>query len=232
MEFLIIPKRVLTFMLSIISLLVVLHVTQLAIYYYVGDPDIFDFVELIDFDYEANLPSFYSSSALLFTSLLLWIIGWYKFKQKALFKYHWLGLAFVFTFLGVDEGIALHEDIGDIFENKEWVDAQGFLFFAWVVPYGVLLLFFALSYLRFVLALPGKIKVLFICAGVMFVGGAMGLEIFSAREADLHGTDTVLYSALYTMEEILEMTSIALFCYALLLYIQQFSAKVVFHIDR
>lgn len=232
MDFSIRPKTVLITMLCIIACLAALHIAQLFIYYYIDDPDIFDFVEIIDFDYEANLPSYYSSAALMFASLLLWIIGRHEFNANTPFKNHWIGLAIIFMLLSVDEAISLHEDIGDLFEDKEWVAAKGFLFFAWVVPYGVLMIFFAASYFRFVMALPSQTKWLFVCAGLMFVSGAMGVEVISAREADMHGSGTILYSALYTVEELLEMSAIAIFCYASLQYIQQQSEAVSFHIVR
>ena len=194
MEYSLNPRRIALVMLSIIALLATLHITQLIIFFYIGDPEVFDFIEIIDFDYEANLPSFYSSTAIIFCAVLLWAISLDKRRTQAPYRYHWIGLAIIFTFLGIDEAIALHEDIGDIVEEQEWVNAKGFLFFAWVVPYGILLVVFALSYLKFVFALPRQTMILFVSAGIIFITGAVGIEIFSAREADLNGTDTVTYS--------------------------------------
>jgi len=208
-------------MLSIIALLTVCHVTQLVIYFQIGDSRVFDFVELFDFDYEANLPSFYSSTAIIFCAALLWIIGIQKRRDNAPFKYHWIGLAIIFTFLGIDEAVALHEDIGDFFEDQHWVDAEGFLYFAWVVPYGTLLFLFAASYMKFVFALPKQTMILFIAAGTIFISGAIGIEVVSANEADLNGTDTLYYSVLYTLEELCEMFGIVIFCYGILRYIEE-----------
>ncbi len=49
--------------------------------------------------------------------------------------------------------------------------------------------------------------------------GVIGVEMLGAREADLHGTDTVLYCVLYTIEELLEMLGIVVFIHALLSHI-------------
>ena len=214
------PKRVAHIMLSIIALLTVMHVTQLVIFFQIGNPDVFDFIEIIDFDYEANLPSFYSSTSILFCSILLWVIGLQKRREQAPFKNHWIGLAIIFTFLSLDEAIALHESIGDIMEQQQWVNAEGFLYFAWVVPYGILLMVFAASYLKFVFSLPRQTMILFISSGALFIIGAIGIEILSAQEADINGTETVFYSTLYTIEELCEMLGIVIFCYALLRYIE------------
>lgn len=231
MEYSLNPKRIVVAMLTIIAVLTVMHIVQLVIFFYVGDSRVFDFVEIIDFDYEANLPSFYSSTAIIFCAVLLWIISLQKRREKAPFSSHWIGLAIIFVFLGIDEAIALHEEIGDFVEDQKWVDAEGFLYFAWVVPYGILLVLFAVSYLKFVLALPRQTMILFVCAGLIFIGGAMGIEVFSAREADLHDTDTLLYSVLYTVEELCEMIGIVIFCYALLRYIEAQGGHVQFHIN-
>ena len=170
---------------------------SIIIYFYIDNPKVFDFIELVDFDYEANLPSFYSSLAILFCAILLWLISLQKQTAGLKYRYHWLGLAFIFTFLGLDEAIALHEEVGDFVEELNLFEASGYLYFAWVVPYGILLILFALTYLKFVLSLPKTIMLKFICAGLMFIGGAVGLEVISAREADLHGSETVYYSILY-----------------------------------
>ncbi len=70
MEFSLNPGRVVKIMLTIIIVLAALHISQLVVFFEVGDPDKFDFIEMIDFDYEANLPSFYSSAAILFCAAL------------------------------------------------------------------------------------------------------------------------------------------------------------------
>lgn len=99
------------------------------------------------------------------------------------------------------------------------------------MPYGALLAIFVISYLRSVLALPRVTMLLFITAGAMFVGGAVGIEVFSACEADLRGSETILYSVLYTLEELCEMCGVALFCYALMRYIESEYGGLRIHFD-
>jgi hypothetical protein len=229
-EFTLNPRRIAAGMLGVIALLAAMHVAQLLVYFYVGDPDVFDFVEMIDFDYEANLPSLYSSLAIFFCAVLLWLIALDKRGTGADFRHHWLGLAVIFTFLGVDEAVALHEEVGDLVEESGWFEATGYLYFAWVVPYGILLLLFAITYLRFVIALPTKTMWTFVLAGLLFVGGAIGIEVVSAREADLHSSETVYYSVLYTLEELCEMIAIVIFSYGLLRYVEAEKSHVTFRV--
>ncbi len=221
MAFTLNPNRITKHMLYVIAVLTLMHLTQLITYYLVGDPEKFDFIELIDFDYEANLPSFYSSLAILFCAVLLYIIALKKCREQKNFRRHWMGLAIIFTFLSVDEAASLHENIGDFIESLALFEAKGLLYFAWVVPYIILLFAFALSYLKFVCSLPKRFMLLFTASGILYVFGAMGIEAFSAKEADLNGTKTMLYSTLYTIEELCEMMAIVMFSNGLMHYIKQ-----------
>lgn len=58
-------------------------------------------------------------------------------------------------------------------------------------------------------------------AAVVFVFGAAGLDILSAKEAYENGTTTIYYSVVYTIEELLEMIGLVLFTGALLEVVQQ-----------
>jgi len=67
----------------------------------------------------------------------------------------------------------------------------------------------------------------FIMAGVIFLTGALGVEMLGAREADVYGYDTVIYGFLYSLEEMLEMLGVVLFIYALLSYLAQLQGGLV-----
>lgn len=220
MHFTLAPKAVLKTLLWIIFVLAVLHIAQFSLIFIINDFDVFEGVRMFDFDYEKNFPSLYSALAILFCAMILSCISVFKRREDAPFKNHWFFLAIIFVYLGCDEALALHEEVGDLVEDYGLVKAEGFLFFAWVVPYAILMLLFALSYMRFVFALPRKTMLLFIASGTLFLSGAFGFEIFSARQADIEGFDTIGYYVLYTLEELCEMIGIALFCYALLDYLQ------------
>jgi hypothetical protein len=100
---------------------------------------------------------------------------------------------------------------------------SGLLYFAWVVPYALVLTAFGILYLPFVWALPPQSRVLFVAAGIVFVSGAMGMELLGGRELERYG-GTLLYAMYYTIEEAMEMGGILLFIYALLDYIATHAA--------
>lgn len=60
---------------------------------------------------------------------------------------------------------------------------------------------------------------LFIISGAIFLTGAIGFEMLSARHDSLYGINSITYKAYYTCEEFLEMLGIAIFIYALLRYL-------------
>jgi len=207
------PKKLATTLLWIIAILTVIHSVVLFLYFYWEDDYVYGLVDLFDFDIEGNFPTFYSAVAMLLATGLLALITRANWDRQGTYRFHWLLLTGLLLFLTFDEATAIHELIGGFFED--YLDASGFLYFMWVVPYGIAVTVLGIFFLKFVLALPAQTRNRFIAAGVIFLSGAMGLEVFGAREADLNGTETITYCVLYTFEEILEMLGIVLFVYAL-----------------
>jgi hypothetical protein len=213
MEIKVEPKKLASTLLWIIAILTVIHSVVLFLYFYWEDDYVFGLVDLFDFDIEGNFPTFYSAVAMLLATGLLALITRANWNRENGHRAYWLLLTCIMLFLSFDEATAIHETIGSYFE--EFLDASGFLYFMWVVPYGVAVGLLGLFFLKFVFALPAQTRNRFIAAGIIFLSGAMGLEVFGAREADLNGTETITYCVLYTFEELLEMLGIVLFIYAL-----------------
>jgi hypothetical protein len=207
------PRKIATTLLWIIAVLTLIHSVVLFLYFYWEDDYVFGLVDLFDFDIEGNFPTFYSAFALLLATGLLAVTTHANWNRAGGNRNYWLLLTCLFLFLTFDEATAIHETIGDYFEN--FMDASGFLYFMWVVPYGVAVVVIGAFFLRFVLALPARTRNGFIAAGIIFLSGAIGLEVFGAREADLNGVETITYCVLYTFEELLEMLGIVLFIHTL-----------------
>lgn len=88
-------------------------------------------------------------------------------------------------------------------------------------PALVIVALVALSYIGLLRALPRQFLVLFATSGAVFVAGAVGAE-WIGSELGRHqlGNDASwAYQLVVIVEEGLEMAGIALFIYALLLYI-------------
>jgi uncharacterized membrane protein YfcA len=170
------PGAVTQFLLRVVVCLVVLFVlTKMPVYFlpdYVGK----DFLaDKFDLDAEGNIPTFYSFLALLFSSVLLGAIAHAKNLDNDRYKNHWKILSFIFLYLSVDEIGQLHEDFD--YPMQKLLNATGFLYSAWIVPFGFLVAIFALSYSKFLFHLPVSTKKMFVAAFALYIGGAIGMEM-------------------------------------------------------
>ena len=194
---------IIRFLSIIAALLILLNSIMLIVYFYIGDSNIFDFVQMIDLDQEANLPTVFSSAILLIAAFLFYLLG-QKSKSLQDNQYpYWLGLSIVFTFLGLDEGATIHETLGDM--TEKYVDANGYLHYPWVISYTILVTILGFLYFRFFFNMERKLFWSFMKAAAIFLTGAIGFELLGAKEASLHSSDTMLYCYYYTIEESLEM---------------------------
>ncbi len=224
MEIKVDPKQVAIAFLWVAAVLTLINSVLLFFYFYLDDDELFGLIDLFDFAIEGNIPTLYAAVAILFCSALLALITHANWHRPDGRRFYWLGLTILFLFLTIDEGAAIHEAVGSYFER--YLFAEGFLYFMWVVPYGIATVVLGLVFLKFVWELPKNTRVRFIVAGVIFLTGVLGIEMLGAREADLHGTETVAYCILYSLEEMLEMLGIILFIYALLSHLAQETGRL------
>ena len=213
------PKKITRFFVFIATCLILIHI-PLQIYRVSteGGDTLFGLGFLFDLDHEQSFPAFYSSVALLFSSILLGIVYLAKLKTKATFSNHWLSMATIFLFLSLDEALLFHERLTPPF--KEFLHASGFLYSTWIVPYAILVIAFVSVFLEFIFHLPKKTRREFVIAGLVFVMGAIGFESISAIRYDaLQTTIDPFYILLSTIEEALEMAGVILFIHALTSYI-------------
>jgi len=201
--------------LSIIALILIfIHINILVIYFLVGDPDKFDFIRMFDLDMERNVPTLFSSAILLISAFLFYLLSKTPSEQKKGSRIFWLGLGFVFTFLAFDESAKIHEQLGDM--TEKFVDTTGYFHYPWVISYGILVLILGMLYFRFFWKMESKIFWSFMGAAAMFLSGAVGFDMLGGMEAEMHSTDTILYSFLYTIEESLEMFGVIYLIWILL----------------
>lgn len=225
MNFQVHPRQVLAGLLYLILGLLLLNVLGIVSEFYLDHDYVHGLVPLFRFEREANVPTLYSSIALLFSSALLLIIA-KKNRRIGSAYFPWLGLAVIFLFISIDEIASIHERL--IAPVRESLGTSGLLFFAWIIPYGVALLVFVIAYSRFLFRLPKKISALFVISGAIFVSGAIGFEMLGGWRFEMYGNHDLVYSLYYTCEETLEMVGIAIFIYALLTHIvRQFGSLTV-----
>jgi len=174
-------------------------------------------VKLLNVNLEANLPTYFSALVLLGDAILLAFIA---YGSKALGEkfWHWIGLSGIFVFISLDEMIQIHEQLRAPMEAL--FSTSGLLYFAWFIPYVGMVAIIGIAYFKFMMRLPKNILKLFILAGVVFVSGAVGMEMIGGMHAEIHGEETLTYALMYNFEEFLEMSGAAIFFYALISYIE------------
>jgi hypothetical protein len=185
-------------------------------------------VRLTWVDEEANLPAWFSASLLLLCALLMAVITSLVRQQGGGQVAGWLVLTLIFLFLSLDEIAQLHEL--SITPLRDRFGATGFLYYAWIVPAALCVILFVLGYLRFLGRLPARTRRLFLLAGAIYVGGAIGVEAVSGQQASLYGERNLTYHVIITLEELLEMTGLVVFVFALLDYIGHQFTRITFHV--
>lgn len=175
-------------------------------------------ITLFYLDSEKNFPTAYSFCLLLSCSLLLAIITFIQVKNHTRYTNHWRGLSAIFLFLAFDEFCEFHELLTNSTRNT--FKTSGFFYFAWVIPAIALLSLFILAYLKFILALPQETRRGFICSGMVFIAGAIGMETIGGWLFDTYNVKNLAYMFISTTEETLEMFGIIIFINTLLNYLK------------
>ncbi|WP_336495529.1 hypothetical protein [Aliivibrio fischeri] len=211
-------KKLLMFFISIIVFLVIANGFAIISEHFLSYPHMETIIRLFNVDKEMNVPTLYSSCAMIFASVLLALIAYVHFNKNEQYL-AWAGLSAIFLFLALDEMTELHEMlVGPV---RSSLNTTGILYFAWVIPYAALLLVFALTYFKFLFRLPTNTRNRLILAGIIYVSGALVMELIGGKIAEQYGTDALIYAISYTIEETLEMLGIATLIYTATTYISE-----------
>ncbi|MGL5060291.1 MAG: hypothetical protein ACRC62_09925 [Microcoleus sp.] len=182
-------------------------------------------ISLFNLDREINYPSWYSSFTLLFCGILLNIIAAAKQKEGDRFFRHWKVLGCLFVLFSLDEILSFHE-ILIINDLRKALSLGGLFYFIWVIPGAIFVAVVGLTYIKFLKHLPRQTRSLFLLAGSLYVGGALGMEMVCGYYADAVGQRNLVYGLLASVEEILEMLGTIVFIYALLSYIGSYLENI------
>ena len=177
-------------------------------------------IPFFDLNYEKNYPAFFSAIYLAFSGYLCRLVACEKQREGEQFCSHWSWLSIIFYFLAFDEFFLIHDRLNQPIRTA--LNLDGAFYFAWVIPYSLLLVVFALYFYKFVVqGLPVKVRNRFVLSGFLFVLGALGVEMLGAGRAEAFGRSDIWYTILTTIEESLEILGINLFIYFLYCYIEE-----------
>lgn len=208
------PRSLTRMFVAVIALLVLLHgITQTLRFAVFDGGNMGGLVPLFSLGSDGNLPTYFSSLVLFFSGLMLLALAVAELRNREHDGWYWVGLSLVFAFLAIDEMLQLHERLTE--PMRTVLGTGGLLFYAWIVPYGLGTLVLVTIYWRFLWRLPRDTAWLMLLSGAIFVGGAIGVEMLGGLVFERIGSINPVYVGLQTIEEVLEMSGIVLFLYAI-----------------
>lgn len=223
------PKRIFRVMLQIIGVLLFFQILILLSETFTVHNKVTSYIKhFFNFHAENNFPAYISSLFLVMAGMLSLLLGVNSNEQDKRHRTRWKVLGGLFFFLAFDEAIQIHEVISQGLRNNLGEQLPGFLHYAWVIPYALLVVVALIYFFKFVWNLPVRLKNLIFIAGFVYVFGALGLEIVESYIDTSIGTDNLLYMVLVSIEESLEMLGIAIMCYALLIRLSSLKTSVYF----
>lgn len=177
------------------------------------------------FDKEKNIPTYFSSIILLVAAVLLGYIYLLKSRTKDDYYQYWGFLGLGFLFMSIDEYVGFHELLN--LSLQERTELSGWFYNPWViVGIGVVVMVGLLLY-RFILNLKASIRRRFLLSGIIYVGGAIGVELLGGYITDYYGgRETFLYAAVSHVEEVLEMVGVSYFIYGLLSFLELYRKEL------
>lgn len=200
-------------------LLIMASIGGQLIVYLTGHDVVYGLIWLFNLNGEKNIPTAFATFLLLFSALLLAVIAILERKKTGTPVFHWAILSSGFLFMAIDEAWSFHELLIRPVHGLMGGDTFGIFYFAWVIPAIAFILVLAPLFFRFLLRLPAKTRFTFLMAAILYIGGAIGVELFEGRYAELHGTRNLTYNVFITVEESLELGGVILFIWGLLVYI-------------
>jgi len=219
------PERVLSWLLAVIAMLLLAATLGAIAHLEFERSTIWGLRQLFHVGHENNVPTYFSSVQLLAAAILLGLIACREAQIRSPWRWHFGVLAVGFVALSVDEMASIHE----LLARLGLFLMGDFFYFTWLAPALVIVALVALSYIGLLRALPRQFQVLFATSGAVFVAGAVGVESIGSEIArdQLDTEASWAYQLVMIVEEGLEMAGIALFIYALLLYIARARISLV-----
>lgn len=205
------PRRTTLILTAIMLLLISIHILAMLANFddLLGLKSTLDFeywhVAIFDLDEEESFGTWFSTMLLLFASVLLIHLASQLRAAADSMSRWWMVLGLGFGLMSIDEVVGMHELFNTLYEDSPWTGA-GF----------VMVIIGGFCYLPFLWHYRWRTSGLMLVAGILFCGGAIGVEHYS-------GTDlqSVRYNMLTGLEEGLEMAGVILLIYTVLDFIER-----------
>jgi len=213
-------KRLTTGLFITVGILSLLSIAGQAAKFLLEGKTVLGFLQdfrLFNFDFENNIPTWYSSFQLLLAALFMGLIAAWKLQIKDKYRIQWSILGVLLLLMSLDETASIHERFVQPLQNS--LKLGGLLHFSWLILGFIIVAAFIIYFYKFFLHLDKKTRNKIIIAGGLYLAGVLGSELVGGWIVEAFG-DSIQYAVITTVEEMLELFGIALLINTLLEYIK------------
>lgn len=219
------PIRTLTFVLLVVNAAFFLAylVTRVILWFGPAVPSKLEaLLQEFDVDAEGNIPTWYSIVLLAAAGGLALLIGVLRRRQAQSRWGWWIASGILLLLLSLDESASIHEQAFEPMQRLFGVLSGPFAF-AWVIAGLAAVVVVLLVFARFYLSLPNDTKLGIGIGGLVYLGGALGVEMLAGALVPYlvpigQGTSFAM-NVLSGIEELLEMTGVVLVIRAFLVHL-------------
>jgi hypothetical protein len=170
-------------------------------------------VRELDFNAEGNLGAWFQSTLLLTCAALIAGVALDAWRTNRALGRRWAILGLLFALLAGDEVAGLHEQLSGILRRR--FEPTGLLYHAWVVPGMALVLATGAFVVPLLRSMGTRLRRLALAAAVLYVGGALGLEMLGGFLATRGLPWRSFANPAMVLEECLEFVGCVVFIHAL-----------------
>ncbi len=156
--------------------------------------------QIFDVDEEDSFPTWFSAFLLLLTAVVNGANARRESQRGGPNAVSWTALGIGFLLLSIDEIAGMHETLNSLD-----------LPFSWTVPGAIAAAFAGGIFLPFLLRLPRGIAIRFVVGGVVYLGGALGVEVLTDPYLENDELNTLAYNLWTALEEFMEMGGVLIF---------------------
>ncbi len=205
------------YLVVIAILLLAANILAIFMRHFTNHDHVFGLVAYFNFDSEMNPSTLFSTCLFLINSALFQVVYAVQCKDSNPQRI-WIFLSCLFCFLALDEFSSLHERL--IFPVQNALNTSGYLYFAWVIPYGIATFALAIFFVPVFNQLNRRNKIGFSLSAITYISGAIGFEMIGGKYLETISQTTkkidLTYDLITTMEESLEIVGLILLVYTLI----------------
>ena len=219
------PKAVITTLCCIVVVLTLLSLFTAIVKQTWGSTLGFRFFNLNE---EANLPTWFSSVALLSSSLLTFLTAQCIRQAQKPYAKSWYLLGCGLFLMSIDEVAQIHEGYGRFLERIDFFSDLGLGYSLWLLIGLGFAAVIALIIARMWWRLPNYFKLVFLGSAMVYFGGSAVMEAVGNYYALQMGWESLGFMIFMHIEEVMEMLGIVLLIYGLLKYLSTLTNEICF----